>query len=102
LRVFIHHAAADQPGAALARRLADQLRREGYAVVVVRQVRFRVTAPGVRYFFAADREAAARLLRTSARFVAPRAGRASGAPADFTHHQPKPRAGTLEVWITGS
>lgn len=99
IRVFIHHTAADRTGAALAAQLADQLRREGYPTVVTRQVRFRVTAPGVRYFFAADREAAGRLLRTSTRFVAPRAGQAPAAPGDFTHVQPKPRAGTLEVWI---
>ena len=97
--MFIHHTASDRTSAALAGQLADQLRREGYPVVATRQVRFRVTAPGVRYFFPADREAAGRLLRASTRFVAPRNGRAPAAPGDFTHVQPKPRAGTLEIWI---
>jgi hypothetical protein len=99
LRVFIHHAASDRTGAAQAQQLADQLRREGYPTVVTRQVRVRVTAPGVRYFFPADREPASRLLRTSARFLAPRGGRPPGTPTDFTHLQPKPRPGTLEVWV---
>jgi hypothetical protein len=97
--VFIHHTASDRTSAALAGQLADQLRREGYPVVATRQVRFRVTAPGVRYFFPADREAAGRLLRASTRFVAPRNGRAPATPGDFTHVEPKPRAGTLEIWI---
>jgi hypothetical protein len=73
----------------------------------VRAVPFRVgpAAAGVRYFFAADRDAARRLLRAAAPLLAEGAGRAGvvnrRTPADFTHYDPKPRPGTVEVWLPG-
>lgn len=102
-RVFIHHAAADADGAALARELAERLGHQALAVVEVRAVPFAIgaAATGVRYFFADDRDAARRLLRDAAPFLSATGRPPPRTPTDFTHYAPRPRPGTVEVWLPG-
>jgi len=102
IRVFIHHVADDHADAALARRLADHLRRQGFAVADIRPVDVRIEKPSVRYFYEGDTSPSERLVDELGRFFQ-RA--ASGAPvhaSDFTHFVPKPRPGNVEIWLPAS
>jgi hypothetical protein len=100
IRVFIHHVAEQRDGA-VAERLAEYLRGQGFTVADIRTVDFGIGKPSVRYFFARDRAASQRLVEALGRFE----GGASLAPdraSDFTHFVPKPRPGSVEVWLPAS
>jgi hypothetical protein len=101
IRVFIHHA-ADQRDGALAQRLAEYLRGQGFTVADIRSVDFGIAKPSVRYFFARDRAASQRLVEELGRFSAGGASRGPDHASDFTHFVPKPRPGSLEVWLPGT
>jgi hypothetical protein len=101
IRVFIHHV-ADQQDGALAQQLAEYLRGQGFTVVDTRSVGFGITKPSVRYFFARDRTASQRLVEALGRFSAGGASLAPDRASDFTHFVPKPRPGSLEVWLPGT
>lgn len=98
VRVFIHFTSSAPQAETAARRLADGLRNEGFAVAGLRAVPFRINAGSVRYFSASDREGARRLLGASRGFLGP----AARGPVDLTHYQPKPSPGTVEVWLPTS
>jgi hypothetical protein len=100
-RVFIHHV-ADQRDGASAQQLAEYLRGQGFTVADIRSVDFGITKPSVRYFFARDRAASQRLVEELGRFSAGRASLAPDRASDFTHFVPKPRPGSLEVWLPGT
>jgi DNA polymerase-3 subunit gamma/tau len=99
IRVFIHYRSGDAAEAALARRLADHLRRQGVTVADLRAVGFAIEAPSVRYFFAADRAASERLVGALAAFFAAAPSERPAAPSDFTTYAPKPRRGNVELWL---
>ena len=101
IRVFIHHV-ADQRDGALAQRLADYLRGQGFTVADIRPVDFSIGKPSVRYFFARDRAASQRLVEELGRFSAGGASLGPDHASDFTHFVPKPRPGSVEVWLPGS
>ena len=101
IRVFIHHV-ADQRDGALAQRLADYLRGQGFTVADIRSVDFSIGKPSVRYFFARDRAASQRLVEELGRFSAGGASLGPDHASDFTHFVPKPRPGSVEVWLPGS
>jgi hypothetical protein len=100
-RVFIHHV-ADQRDGALAQQLAEYLRGQGFTVADIRSVDFGIARPSVRYFFARDRAASQRLVEELGRFAAGGASLAPDRASDFTHFLPKPRPGSLEVWLPGT
>jgi hypothetical protein len=100
IRIFIHHV-ADQPAGALAQQLAEYLRGQGFTVADIRSVDFGVGKPSVRYFFARDRAASGRLVEELGRFSTGGASLAPDRASDFTHFVPKPRPGTVEVWLPG-
>jgi hypothetical protein len=102
IRVFIHHTANRAGDAALAQRLADHLRGQGFAVVDIRPVDFSIGKASVRYFFEDDRSASERLVADFARFLDEAGARAPGQASDFTHFMPKPRPGNVEVWLPAS
>jgi hypothetical protein len=99
IRVFIHHVAHGQEDAALARRLADHLRRRGFTVADIRPVDFSIGKPSVRYFFARDRAASRQLVEEVSRFFEETPSQAPDEASDFTHYVPKPRPGNVEVWL---
>jgi hypothetical protein len=99
IRVFIHHVARHQGDAALARQLADYLRRRGFVVADIRPVDFSIGEPGVRYFFARDRAASRQLVEEVSRFFEETPSLAPDEASDFTHYVPKPRPGNVEVWL---
>jgi sulfocyanin len=99
IRVFIHHVARAQGDAALARQLADYLRRRGFIVADIRPVDFGVGKPSVRYFFARDRAASRQLVEEVSRFFEDAPSQAPDEASDFTHYMPKPRPGNVEVWL---
>ena len=101
IRVFIHHV-ADQRDGALAQQLAEYLRGQGFTVADIRSVDFGIAKPSVRYFFARDRAASQRLVEELGRFSAGGAPLAPDRASDFTHFVPKPRPGSLEVWLPGT
>ena len=101
IRVFIHHV-ADQRDGALAQRLADYLRGQGFTVADIRPVDFSIGKPSVRYFFARDRAASQRLVEELGGFAAGGASLGPDHASDFTHFVPKPRPGSVEVWLPGS
>jgi hypothetical protein len=88
-RIVIHHLARPEAARHQAAALAADL-----PGAELRAVRASPTAPGVRYFFAADRAAAQALARAIA---PPVGGRVT--VADFSHYRPLPRQGTLEIWL---
>lgn len=99
-RIFIHYTAGSAEGAALARRLSQRLRQQGFAVAGIRTVRFRIGSGGVRYFFRQDREQARRVLAASMAALGRGAGPLPRGAGDFTHYAPKPQPGTVEVWLS--
>ena len=99
IRVFIHHVAHRQGDAALARQLADYLRRQGFTVADIRPVDLSIGKPSVRYFFARDRAASRRLVEEVSRFFEETPSQAPDDASDFTHFMPKPRPGNVEVWL---
>jgi hypothetical protein len=101
IRIFIHHVAGQRDGA-LAQRLADYLRGEGFTVTDVRTVGFSIGKPSVRYFFARDRAASQRLVEELARFAEGGTSLAPDQASDFTHFLPKPSPGNVEVWLPTS
>jgi hypothetical protein len=101
IRIFIHHVAGQRDGA-LAERLADYLRGEGFTVTDVRTVGFSIGKPSVRYFFARDRAASQRLVKELARFPEGGTSLAPDQASDFTHFVPKPSPGNVEVWLPAS
>jgi hypothetical protein len=94
IRVFIHHSANHQRDAALAQRLADYLRGEGFTVADIRSVHYNIGMPSVRYFFARDRAASQRLVEELGRF-SQGTSLAPDHASDFTHFLPKPRPGAV-------
>ena len=100
-RVFIHHVGDPRDGE-LAQRLADYLRGQGFTVADIRPVDFSIGKPSVRYFFARDRAASQRLVEELGRFFAGGATLGPDHASDFTHFVPKPRPGSVEVWLPGS
>jgi hypothetical protein len=102
IRIFIHHVAGHQGDAALAQRLADYLRRQGFTVADIRPVDFSIGRPSVRYFFARDRAASQRLVDELGRFFDKRTSLAPDHASDFTHYLPKPRPGNVEFWLPTS
>jgi hypothetical protein len=99
IRVFIHHVAHYQGDAALARQLADHLRRRGFIVADIRPVDFSIGKPSVRYFFARDRAASQDLVKEVSQFFEETPSHAPDEASDFTHYMPKPRPGNVEVWL---
>lgn len=92
-RVVIH-----QPGSGAsiaARDLLSVLRMRGVGVAEVRMVGVSVSPPDIRYFHPRDRAIAEQVDRLlSRRGYRPEL-------KDFTHYQPPPTRGTVEVWLPG-
>jgi hypothetical protein len=101
IRIFIHYSANHQGDAALAQRLADYLRDQGFTVADIRSIRYDIDQSSVRYFFARDRAASQRLVDDLGRF-SQGTSLAPGHASDFTRFLPKPRPGTVEVWLPAS
>ena len=102
IRVFIHHVADHHGVAALAERLADHLRRQGFTVADIRPVDFTISKASVRYFFEDDRSASERLVDELGRFFEEGTSLSPDHASDFTHFLPKPRPGNVEVWLPAS
>jgi hypothetical protein len=97
-QVLIHHAAG--AGNALpAIQLAAYLQTRGFAVTDIRAVDVEIRAPSVRFFFGPDRPEGRRLVDAIGAFYAKAPGRAPYEVADFSGFLPKPRRGTIEVWL---
>ena len=86
----------------MAERLAGYLRGQGFTVADIRPVDFSIGKPSVRYFFARDRAAGQRLVEELARFAEGGTSLAPDHASDFTHFLPKPRPGSVEVWLPTS
>jgi sulfocyanin len=102
IRVFIHHFTDHHRVAALAERLTGHLRRQGFTVADIRPVNFTISKPSVRYFFEDDRSASEQLVEELSRFFEEGTSLAPDHASDFTHYLPKPRQGTVEVWLPAS
>jgi hypothetical protein len=102
IRVFIHHTANRAGETALAQRLADHLRGQGFTVADIRPVDFSIGKASVRYFFEDDRRASDRLVAEFGLFMDDAGARALKQASDFTHFLPKPRPGNVEIWLSAS
>lgn len=89
-RVFVHHRAGSPTALRAAEAAAAAAREAGLPVMELRTVPTTPAIPEVRFFHAADSEAAARL----ARQLGP-----AWRVRDFRHYTPPPHAGTLEIWV---
>jgi hypothetical protein len=94
-RVYVHFAASAAGGPAIAQHLVRRLEAEGFAAEA-RAVDFPIDSPGIRYFFAADRDSAEAL---SASLKGEIPGGAAPPIMDFTDFEPKPQPGNLEIWV---
>ena len=95
LRIFIHYP-AHHGDAVPAIRLAALLQTRGFPIVDIRLVEFEIDQPSVRYFFPGDRAVSRGLvdvIGTLDPHLAP------DKASDFSHFSPKPRPGTVEVWL---
>jgi len=97
-RVFIHYSALDDGAGARAQVLAQLVRDQGFEVTGMRAVPFQIGEPSVRYFFP-DNAGDADALVEASRRIPQMAELARSGPTDFTHFQPKPQPGTLEIWL---
>jgi hypothetical protein len=102
IRVFIHHTANRAGDTALAQRLADHLRGQGFTVADIRRVDFSIGKASVRYFFEGDRSASERLVAEFGRFMDQAGARSLKQASDFTPFMPKPRPGNVEIWLPAS
>jgi hypothetical protein len=102
IRVFIHHTANRAGDTALAQRLADHLRSQGFTVADIRLVDFSIGKASVRYFFEGDRSASERLVAEFGRFMDDAGARSLKRASDFTHFTTKPRPGNVEIWLPAS
>ena len=91
-RVVIHYRADSVAGEAEAQSIATRL-LPGAGSTETRAVADVPRAANIRYFFAQDEGAARDLASMLGR------GGTSWSVRDFTTYEPKPRAGTIEVWI---
>jgi len=98
IRVFIHHG-VDPVDRERAVQLAAFLQSTGFDVVDTRRVESEIERPSVRYFFERDREASRRLVEAMGRFFLDRPDLTPDTTTDFSHYTPKPRAGSVEVWV---
>lgn len=96
--ITIHHG-TDAESREVAQRLADQLRRAGYAVVELRPVTLEIGTASVRFFHAADRLAAQQLVNALGPFLVWQGRGAPTTPIDFTDFRPQPSVGSIEVWL---
>jgi hypothetical protein len=99
IRIFIHHVKGRSRDAALAQRLADRLRSQGFTVADIRPVDFAIGKPSVRYFFEQDHDGSERLVEALGRYFKRAPFLAPEHASDFTHFEPKPRPGNVEVWL---
>jgi hypothetical protein len=95
---LIHHAPGPR-NALRAIQLAAYLQESGFAVVEIRAVESTIERPSVRYFFADDRAHSDDLAETVGAFSAEAADWAPAEVDDFTGALPKPRRGSIEVWL---
>jgi len=102
IRVSIYHVADHHGVEALAERLANHLRHQGFTVADIRPVNFTISKPSVRYFLEDDRSASERLVDELGRFFEEGTTLAPDHASDFTHYLPKPRPGNVEVWLPAS
>jgi hypothetical protein len=101
-RVFIHHTAGGALDTMLAQRVAGYLNREGVPVVDIRPVRMEIRSGSIRYFRADDAPAAREIGDAMGGLFADNPVLAPRRVLDFTHYEPKPRPGTVEIWLPSS
>jgi hypothetical protein len=98
-RVFVHFRRDDPAGEQAAQAIAERLRARGFRIAELRPVDLRINQASVRYFFDGDRTRSQALEREVDTFVreAGLAPRSELLP--MRYYEPKPRPGTLEVWL---
>jgi hypothetical protein len=98
-RVFVHYRRDDAAGEQAAQAIAERLRTHGFPIAELRPVDLRINQASVRYFFDGDRARSQALEREVDAFVrqAGLAPRSELLP--MRYYEPKPRPGTLEVWL---
>ena len=79
--------------------IAGRLRGGGLSVIDIRRIQGTVSAGSVRFFFPADRDAAAGLAEMLGQIYRGRNDPREFRLLDFTHYNPKPRERTLEIWL---
>jgi hypothetical protein len=94
--VFLHYPAGAAGAPATAMHLVRHLKAEGFRVEP-RAVDFPIPTTSIRYFAVADR-GRAESVRASLEGQIP--GGAALPILDFTHLEPKPQAGHLEIWLS--
>ncbi|GIL39019.1 hypothetical protein [Roseiterribacter gracilis] len=98
-RIFVHYRRGDAAGEQAAAALVEHLRARGFRIAEVRPVDLRINQASVRYFFDGDRARSETLEREVDAYVrnvglAPRSDL-----LPMRYYEPKPRPGTLEVWL---
>ena len=102
IQVVINYTGTNIEDAAIARRLASFLQLRGFTVADLRPVNHRIGQARLRYFDPRDREQSTRLLEDVDWFFEGTPERTPDQAADFTRQQPKPPAGSVELWLPTS
>jgi len=90
-RVAIHVPVGTEP--TFAQAVTRFIVNDGLDVFAVRNFRFGLDSPNIRFFHASDRAVAERVARVLTAYGLPAEAR------DFTHFRPPPEPGLIEVWI---
>ena len=97
-RVYFHYSTLEEGGEATARQYAHHVLDNGFLSIEIRPVNVPIKTATIRYFYEDDRSESVRLSKALA---TPGRGLPdiSYSVVDFVRFTPKPRKGTVEVWI---
>lgn len=100
-RVFVHYSNFREIDRDRAIRLARLLRAQGFQVADLRAVGMSIRSGSVRYFFPDDVARGAAVLQSLKSFYddESKLGEPPRRAQDLTGYNPKPAAGTIEIWI---
>jgi hypothetical protein len=99
-RLFLHFVDEGPENEARALAIAESMATAGYQIADIRKVSATTNGPRLRFFFAADSGGMPALTRDYAAALA-KSGFVGGSVAvqNFEFFQPKPRPGTIELWL---
>ena len=99
-RVYFHYSTLEGGGEETARQYAHHVLDNGFLSLEIRPVNVAIKTASIRYFYEDDRAESVKLSQALQQLTAARgATPVTYSVVDFLRFTPKPRKGTIEVWI---
>jgi hypothetical protein len=99
-RVYFHYSTLEEGGEETARQYAHYVLDNGFLSIEIRPVNVAIKTASVRYFYEDDRAESVKLGQALQQLTISRGlPQVSYTVVDFLRFTPKPRKGTIEVWI---